>query len=52
MWCIIPLIAIVVGGFVALQTRDWRRAVLVGVIAGMVGALFMTLLIYTGMWSG
>jgi thiol:disulfide interchange protein len=52
MWCIIPLLAIIVGGFVALQTRNWQRAVLIGVIAGVVGGLFMTLLIATGVWGG
>ncbi|HEX6290270.1 MAG TPA: hypothetical protein VFZ66_13840 [Herpetosiphonaceae bacterium] len=52
MWVIIPLLAIVVGGVAALITRDWRRSVLVGAVGGVVGALFMMLLIYTGMWSG
>jgi thiol:disulfide interchange protein len=52
MWCIIPLLAIIVGGFVALQTHDWRRAVLMGVVGGVVAALFMAVLIFTGVWSG
>lgn len=52
MWCIIPLLAIIVGGAVALQSRDWRRAVLAGVISGVLGGLFIALLIASGAWSG
>jgi hypothetical protein len=52
MWVIIPVFAIIVGGLVAFLTRDWRRAVLVGAVSGLLGALFVTFLIYSGIWGG
>ena len=48
MWCVIPLIALVVGGIVMLQTRDAKRSVVAGVVSGLVSGIFMVFLIYTG----